>query len=205
MKNIPYLFLVTISLLILSCGEDPKSDPPTTTAKESKIAKKTDQQKLSKKYNFNFSDTQSRSLPLHIQNHIYNFSNIAEPIVLVNFFATWCPPCRGELPHLNNLQKSYKKQLSILGLLIDDDISPQELDLFITSQKINYTIASNQGENQRFAKFIAPKLRLKADFDIPLMILFVQGRYYTHYMGTVPEEMIESDIKQALNKIKGQK
>jgi hypothetical protein len=36
------------------------------------------------------------------------------------------------------------------------------------------------------------------------MILFVKGKYYTHYEGSIPEEMIESDIKQALNQIKGQ-
>jgi hypothetical protein len=35
------------------------------------------------------------------------------------------------------------------------------------------------------------------------MVLFSNGKYFTHYEGNMPEEMIESDIKQALNQIKG--
>jgi len=159
---------------------------------------------MSKKYDFNLSNEAKEFSLLSVKDNFYTFSNIAEPIVLVNFFATWCPPCRGELPHLNNLQEKYSKQLFIMGLLVADDINPQQLSTCITSQKVNYFISSNQVENQKFATFIAPKLKLKPDFNLPLMILFVQGKYYTHYQGTVPEEMIESDIKQALNKIKGQ-
>jgi len=37
---------------------------------------------------------------------------------------------------------------------------------------------------------------------MPLTILFVRGKYFTHYEGMIPEEMIESDIKQLLEKIK---
>jgi len=162
-------------------------------------------QSVPKTYEFNLSNGSKAFSLLQVKEHHYHFSNIAEPIILVNFFSTWCPPCRGELPHLNNLQERYKGELFIMGLLVHDDIDPEALNSCIASQKVNYFIANNQKENQKFASFIAPKLKLSENFKLPLMIVFLNGKYYTHYLGSVPEEMIESDIKQALKNIEGSK
>jgi thiol-disulfide isomerase/thioredoxin len=43
-------------------------------------------------------------------------------VVLVNFWASWCPPCRAEAPHLEALSRAYRRRgLVILGLSIDRD------------------------------------------------------------------------------------
>ncbi len=43
-------------------------------------------------------------------------------VVLVNFWATWCGPCRQEMPHLNRLHEKYKRAgLVLLGINVDDD------------------------------------------------------------------------------------
>jgi len=157
---------------------------------------------LSKEYKFNFEDLQKEGSVLHVKNDIYNFSHIQQPIVMVTLFSTWCPPCRGQIPHLSNLQKKFKKHLFILSALVHDDIGDEKLNKFIIAEKAHFFVASNQAENLKFAKMIAPKLRLPQDFSLPLMILFVKGKYFTHYEGSIPEEMIESDIKQILEKIK---
>ena len=36
------------------------------------------------------------------------------------FFATWCPPCKAEIPHLNNLSEKFKNELNIVGVLLED-------------------------------------------------------------------------------------
>jgi peroxiredoxin len=46
--------------------------------------------------------------------------HLGEKVVLVNFWATWCAPCRGEIPHLVRLHETYKDQgLVILGISMD--------------------------------------------------------------------------------------
>ncbi len=211
MKNTFYPLLLISSLLLSACSEEESSTQhditinSTNNTKINKSVKITIPTTPSKVYDFNLSNAKEEFSLLQVQENIYTFSNIAEPIILVNFFSTWCPPCRGQLPHLNNLQEKYKNQVFIMGLLVHDDIEPQQLNTCITSQKVNYFISNKQTENQKFANFIAPKLKLKSNFNLPLMIIFVKGKYYTHYLGTVPEEMIESDIKQALNQTEGSK
>ncbi len=213
------LYLILITFIFISCGNEQERDPKKSIEKNSNKELKQDIPKkiviikkelppsivfkkvTPKEYKFTFQDLEKHSTTLHIKNDIYHFSNIKQPIVMIVFFATWCPPCRGEIPHLSNLQKKFKKYLFILSSLVYDDCSDEKLKKFIISQKVRFFIASKQDDNLQFADFITPKLGLTKDFPMPLMILFVNGKYFTHYEGIMPEEMIESDIKQVLEKI----
>jgi thiol-disulfide isomerase/thioredoxin len=60
-------------------------------------------------------------------------------IVLLNFWATWCGPCRAEIPDLIELQKKYKDQLAIIALATDED-EPAEVKKFAQKAGINYRI-----------------------------------------------------------------
>ena len=62
-----------------------------------------------------------------------------------------------------------------------------------TDQKRNY-------QNFKLSNELATLVRQPRSFPIPLLIMFKDGKYFTHYIGAVPEEMIESDIKEALKK-----
>jgi thiol-disulfide isomerase/thioredoxin len=61
-------------------------------------------------------------------------------VVLVNFWATWCGPCRAEIPDLVELQKKYKDRLQILGLVVDDD-DLVAIKKFAARFGINYPVA----------------------------------------------------------------
>lgn len=204
-KNNFYILLIIIFLSFIACSDD-------KTHTQNKVSQKyqatqnetiTIRNSLPEAYKFNFEDLQKEGSLLHVKNDIYNFSNIQQPIIMVTILSTWCPPCRGEIPHLSNLQKKFKKHLFILSALVHDDISDEKLNKFIIAEKVHFFVSSNQKENLKFAHMIAPKLRLPQNFSLPLSILFVNGKYFTHYEGSIPEEMIESDIKQILEKIKG--
>jgi len=59
--------------------------------------------------------------------------------VLVDFWATWCPPCRGSIPHLNELQEKFKDQLVVVGLSDESEADIRRM----TNPKINYAVASD--------------------------------------------------------------
>jgi len=58
-------------------------------------------------------------------------------VVLVNFWATWCPPCREEIPALIELQKKYKDHLQIVGVAQDSG-SPEDVRRFMEANGMNY-------------------------------------------------------------------
>jgi thiol-disulfide isomerase/thioredoxin len=61
-------------------------------------------------------------------------------VVLLNFWATWCGPCRAEIPDLIDLQKKYQDRLLIIGLTVDDD-DPDLIKKVVEGTGINYPVA----------------------------------------------------------------
>ena len=122
-----------------------------------------------------------------------------DKVVMFDIFATWCPPCRAEAHNLSHLQKKYHKEFLIIGVTIEDDISNAKLDAFKETYGADYAIV-NSKENERLYRAIASATKVGQRFPIPLMVMYKDGRYITHYVGQTPEEMIESDIKKALGK-----
>lgn len=66
-------------------------------------------------------------------------------VVLLNFWATWCGPCRAEIPDLVALQDKYKNQVIVIG--VSEDEGPVEsVRKFATQYKVNYPIAMTTPE-----------------------------------------------------------
>ena len=59
-------------------------------------------------------------------------------IIVLNFWATWCPPCVAEIPALIELQAKYPNDVKVIGISVDQDTS--KLKPFITQKGINYPI-----------------------------------------------------------------
>jgi thiol-disulfide isomerase/thioredoxin len=69
-------------------------------------------------------------------------------VVLVNFWATWCPPCRAEIPDLVKLQDKYRDKLVILGVS-EDEVGPEPVKAFAAEHKMNYPIVMATPELQK--------------------------------------------------------
>ncbi len=66
-------------------------------------------------------------------------------VVFVNFWATWCPPCRAEIPDLIKLQAKYPDQIVVLGIS-EDEAPVDTVRAFVAEHKINYFIAMTTPE-----------------------------------------------------------
>jgi len=76
-----------------------------------------------------------------LQGQQINLSDYQGKVVLINFWATWCVPCRAEIPDLIKLQKQYRRQgLRIIGIGYPPQTST-EVRRFVTGMKVNYRIA----------------------------------------------------------------
>jgi thiol-disulfide isomerase/thioredoxin len=120
-------------------------------------------------------------------------------VVIFDIFATWCPPCRGAATHLSSLQKKYKNKIKIIGIHIESDIPNSKLQDFRKKYKANYTLV-NSTENRRLADTIVEELKLGDRYPIPIMALYKDGKYINHFIGSIEEELVESEIKSALGR-----
>ena len=71
--------------------------------------------------------------------------DLAGKVTLFNFWATWCPPCRAEIPDLVKLQEEYKEHLIIIGVASEDG-PPEMVAKFAADYKVNYAIVMETPE-----------------------------------------------------------
>lgn len=189
MKNFKLLLIAfLVSTLFLGCSKESKT---TTTQKQSDIKQNR------QKFEFILKDINGTTITFNATESGLKSKELENKIIFLDFFATWCPPCKAEIPHLVNLQKKYKDKLVIIGILLEKDKNIGELKRFKDEYKINYFI-SNSSDNFELAKIVYAAVQAPRNMPIPLMVIFKNGEYKTHYLGAVPEEMIESDIKNIL-------
>ncbi len=146
-------------------------------------------------------DTQKGEYTAKVTHESLIFQNNTKPIVIVQLFATWCTPCIGEIAYLNDLQETYKEDIFVAGLLTRDEIDTATLNTFIEEHHINYKLLRSEDDNT-LGTTIAQGLDIQGTFPIPLIVIYLNGKYYTHYEGSVPVEMIKYDIKQAQQQLK---
>jgi peroxiredoxin len=113
--------------------------------------------------------------------------------VLLNIWATWCPPCREEMPGLEALQRQYADQgLHVIGVSIDGRNAAGEVRQFLESNGITFTILHDADERvtRTFRTMGVPETYL-IDRD---------GRVVKRWIGKIDteSETIQSAVREAL-------
>ncbi|RLA82559.1 MAG: hypothetical protein DRG78_06845 [Epsilonproteobacteria bacterium] len=192
-KNLAFLAII-ITSVFAGC-EDKKisRDTISDTVVETKVAKEAHP-------TFNLvTSTGSKIQIIAKPGNTWDIKGMKGKVVLVDFFGTWCPPCKAEIPHLNNIRKEMKGKFEILGIDIGQrdgtDTNPSELNDFISEFEIKYPVTTG-GDNGPLFGAVS---ELNKRGSIPFMLLFdTKGKFITHYIGMVPEEMIQGDINKLL-------
>ena len=74
------------------------------------------------------------------------FTELRNRPLIVDFWATWCGPCRASMPHLSSMQSRYEKQgLTVIGMSVDDG-GPQNVRKFANQLGVKFTLAMANDE-----------------------------------------------------------
>lgn len=110
-------------------------------------------------------------------------------VVLINFWATWCPPCRAEIPVLIDLANRYKDRLQIVGVSVDEG-DPQDVKKFAEHFGINYPIV-----------MASPEIVAEYGGVAALPTLFVvntDGKVVQKHEGLYAPELYETEVRLLL-------
>ncbi len=114
--------------------------------------------------------------------------NTGNKIVVLNFFATWCPPCRTEIPNLIRLRARFpKSRVAIMSKSVDD--TQETLNDFVKKMKFNYPEYLDDGS-------IARALQLTS---VPHnIILDGTGELLYNQEGLLEEEALSQILEEAM-------
>jgi cytochrome c biogenesis protein CcmG/thiol:disulfide interchange protein DsbE len=125
---------------------------------------------------------QSNGTPLRL-------SDYAGKVVLLDFFATWCSPCRDEIPHFVEWQSKYGTQgLQVIGVSMDDDTRPVEK--FSRELGINYPVVLGSPE---LASRYGGILGLPAN-----LVIARDGKVVSKHLGVADLSHLEQELTAQL-------
>jgi thiol-disulfide isomerase/thioredoxin len=177
--------LLAFSLLFQACSSDSKKDK----AQEANA--------LLAKNEIVLTSTNKKQYVLKKVGEGFTLEDSKAKILILDIFATWCPPCQGEASALTAIQKKFGDKVKVIGVTIEDNIPNAKLESFKKNYSADYTLV-NSSENRRLVNTLAENLKLGKNFGIPLLVIYKDGKLIHYYQGATEEEFIESDIKKAL-------
>ncbi|MEE8341344.1 MAG: TlpA disulfide reductase family protein [Candidatus Neomarinimicrobiota bacterium] len=130
----------------------------------------------------------------------FYLSDFKGKVVMLNFWGTWCPPCRKEIPDLVSLQAKYNKDgLEIVGITLTSG-SATEIQKFANKKKMNYTILTDFGNNETHAVTNMYGQALGQPISaLPTTLLIDREGYIVKgYLGPRTEEVFYNDLKEYL-------
>lgn len=179
----PLYAAALISILALAgCNSAPKETAQTETPQASGTAPATtDGNPGSMAAAYQVTDLDGKTV---------THADFAGKVVILDFWATWCPPCKAEIPHFNTLQAKYGSQgLNIVGMSLDTG-GAKEVREFMQKTKIDYTMLIASDE---VAKAYGGINSIPTTFVIDR-----QGKIVKRFIGFTSPEVFEETIAPLL-------
>ncbi len=123
-----------------------------------------------------------------LNGKVVHLSDFKGKAVILDFFASWCPPCREEVPDFIKLQDTYGAQgFSMVGVSL---VSLQESKDFAGKAGINYPVVVDDG---KASAAYGPIRSIPTTF-----VIAKDGRVAKKYIGYRPKDVFENDIKELI-------
>lgn len=125
-----------------------------------------------------------------LNGKILSLEDFRGKVLIINFWATWCPPCEEEIPKLNQLHKRYKNEgLVVIGIALDKD-SLNLVEPFIRKKRVGYPILVGNEQLLRSLK----------DFSgVPTTLIVDQkGNIQKKFDGSFDKDDLEKSLKELL-------
>ncbi|MDP8988641.1 MAG: TlpA family protein disulfide reductase [Acidobacteriota bacterium] len=162
--------LLLISGLVVGCSPAPKA-----------------QQHLDRKVAANFTLADARGAKVALADY-------KGKVVLLNFWATWCGPCKVEIPWFIEFNKTYKDRgLAVVGVSLDDD-GWKSVKPYLAEKKIDYTVVVG---NDSVSKSYGDVDSLPTTF-----IIDQDGRIAFTHTGLVSKDTYEKEILSLLGDLR---
>jgi thiol-disulfide isomerase/thioredoxin len=144
-KNSVLILIFTIVFSVLTgCSSSANSDKQTASENNSVANSESGETSNTPKVNSEYPPIPSALAQIEIKkidDSTFKLEEKKGNVVLLNLWATWCGPCRGEMPHLVEMEEKYKpKNFEVIGLNTDDE-SVEDINKFAAEMKLNYQMA----------------------------------------------------------------
>ncbi len=191
-----FLFmLLGIAVLALSCGNSEQAIP----ADEAEPVKSISQEAAPPEPTADASTGSIKAADFTLKSvtgEDISLSDYAGKVVILDFWATWCPPCRMEIPHFNDLAKEYgDKGLVVLGVSVDRG-GADVVRKFKEKTEVGYPVVmSNSDTHAKYQSYIDPSQQGGIPFTF---VIDREGIIRERYVGYRDKEVFENAIKPLL-------
>ena len=160
LKKFAQVLSFILLILFIACGKKTEKNPPAPP------------------FDFSLSD---------LSGKMHSLKEFRGKVVLLNFWATWCPACKEDIATLKILNREYKDSgLEIIGISLDKK-GLGEVDSFVQQMKIPYTVLL--GDESVIKSYGGLK-------GVPTSFLLdKEGRIVKKYSGQINHEVVSSDLK----------
>lgn len=112
-------------------------------------------------------------------------------VLVVNFWATWCAPCREEMPELDALQKAYGDQLTVLGVSLDDLAKTQA---YAQQSPVSYPLLAADIEGMGLSASLG-NIKSVVPYTV---IIGSDGKIVSSYFGRVSQALLQEKLQAFL-------
>jgi len=184
------IFMLAVVLFSSSCRETEIVQTPNTTPSNQTIQTPTARNQAAVKTDELPAAALSAPATL-LDGGSVRLDELKGKVVVLDMWATWCPPCRAEIPHLVDIQREYGGRVEVIGLTTEDPATTTDkVRAFAEEFEINYKVGFASPEHKR--------LVVMGGGTIPqTFVLDGEGRVVQHFPGFHPTKTIPA-MRQAI-------